>query len=84
MAVPFGSLIMDGRGATLYAYANDTPSTVTFDDPRAQNWPPLLTSGQASVAGRHHAPRPDLVVPPHGREVIVLSRLHHGGVWQAL
>ena len=46
-----GSYLTDGSGRTLYVYTNDTPDTSTCNDQCAQSWPPLLSSGQASVAG---------------------------------
>ncbi len=45
-----GSLLVDGKGMTLYLYTKDTPNTSTCYGKCATAWPPLLTSG-APVGG---------------------------------
>jgi predicted lipoprotein with Yx(FWY)xxD motif len=48
--VALGSFLVDAKGMTLYAYANDTANTSTCTATCATNWPPLLTNG-APTAG---------------------------------
>jgi predicted lipoprotein with Yx(FWY)xxD motif len=42
-----GSILVDGKGMTLYLFTNDTPNTSSCYDKCATFWPPLLTSGNA-------------------------------------
>jgi len=47
------SILVDGRGFTLYMYTADTPrSPACYDDPTyhcSKAWPPLLTKGRAQA-----------------------------------
>jgi len=40
-----GQFLVDDKGMTLYLLTKDTPNTPTCYDKCAQNWPPLLTTG---------------------------------------
>lgn len=45
-----GSFLVDDQGMTLYLFTKDTPNVTNCYDQCAENWPPLLTSGDP-VAG---------------------------------
>jgi predicted lipoprotein with Yx(FWY)xxD motif len=44
-----GSVLVDGKGMTLYLYTPDEGSTSTCYDGCAKAWPPLLTEGDATA-----------------------------------
>lgn len=41
-----GTILVDGKGRTLYLFAADTSTTSTCDGACAAAWPPLLSKGQ--------------------------------------
>ncbi len=43
-----GSFLTDSAGMTLYIFTKDTPNTSNCYNACANNWPPLLTSGNAT------------------------------------
>jgi predicted lipoprotein with Yx(FWY)xxD motif len=45
-----GQFLVDDKGMTLYLFTKDTPNTSDCYDKCAENWPPLLTTGDP-VAG---------------------------------
>jgi predicted lipoprotein with Yx(FWY)xxD motif len=44
-----GSFIADGKGMTLYMFTTDTATTSSCSGPCLNLWPPLLTTGPATV-----------------------------------
>jgi len=46
-----GTLLVDGRGRTLYLFQKDKTSRSTCSGDCATNWPPLLTTGKATASG---------------------------------
>ncbi|MFF9113500.1 hypothetical protein ACF1AY_10855 [Streptomyces sp. NPDC014776] len=46
-----GTILVDGKGRTLYLFEADKSTTSTCNGPCAAAWPPLLTSGAPSVGG---------------------------------
>ncbi|WP_406098947.1 hypothetical protein [Streptomyces canus] len=46
-----GTILVDGKGRTLYLFEADKSTTSTCDGACATAWPPLLTSGSPSVGG---------------------------------
>ncbi|MFF9815153.1 hypothetical protein [Streptomyces sp. NPDC014006] len=46
-----GTILVDGKGRTLYLFEADKSKTSTCNGPCAAAWPPLLTSGAPSVGG---------------------------------
>jgi predicted lipoprotein with Yx(FWY)xxD motif len=62
-----GSVLVDGKGRTLYLFVEDSPKTISCAGATcARIWPPLLTSGtpqagpgvKASLLGTVHRTRP--------------------------
>ena len=47
---PYGSILVDGKGMAIYAYANDTAGKTDCYGQCAFYWPPVLTTG-APVVG---------------------------------
>jgi predicted lipoprotein with Yx(FWY)xxD motif len=45
----FGSILVDGKGMTLYLFTKDTPNTSNCYDKCATAWPPLLTTGSPTA-----------------------------------
>jgi predicted lipoprotein with Yx(FWY)xxD motif len=50
-ATKLGTLLVDGRGRTLYLFEKDKPTASTCTGACASIWPPLTSAGQGSVAG---------------------------------
>jgi predicted lipoprotein with Yx(FWY)xxD motif len=46
-----GTVLVDGRGRTLYLFEKDTPTRSSCNGACASIWPPLTTTGAKSVAG---------------------------------
>lgn len=46
-----GTILVDGKGRTLYLFEADKSTTSTCNGACAAAWPPLLTSGAPSVGG---------------------------------
>jgi predicted lipoprotein with Yx(FWY)xxD motif len=46
-----GTVLVDGRGRTLYLFERDKTKKSTCSGACAQNWPPLTTSGAATAGG---------------------------------
>ncbi|MEV6107121.1 hypothetical protein AB0M28_20755 [Streptomyces sp. NPDC051940] len=46
-----GTILVDGKGNTLYLFVADTSTTSTCEGECATAWPPLLTSGAPSSGG---------------------------------
>lgn len=44
-----GQFLVDAEGMTLYLFLNDSDNTSTCYDDCAENWPPLLTEGDATA-----------------------------------
>ncbi len=44
-----GDILTDGKGTTLYLFTKDTKNTSNCYDKCAVNWPPLMTTGQATA-----------------------------------
>jgi predicted lipoprotein with Yx(FWY)xxD motif len=49
--VELGTVLVDGKGRTLYLFQKDTTSKSRCTGACAENWPPLLTTGKASAGG---------------------------------
>jgi len=47
--LPIGRILVDGAGATLYAFTMDTAGVSTCYDDCAAAWPPLLVDGDVTV-----------------------------------
>lgn len=50
-AKKLGTILVDGKGRTLYLFEADKSTTSTCNGGCATAWPPLLTSGSPSVGG---------------------------------
>ncbi|MFD8754591.1 hypothetical protein ACFV0O_26920 [Kitasatospora sp. NPDC059577] len=48
---PFGQILVDGSGRTLYLFKADTGTTSTCNGTCTQNWPPQTTTGAPSSNG---------------------------------
>ncbi|MEU6541609.1 hypothetical protein [Streptomyces sp. NPDC047000] len=46
-----GTILVDGKGRTLYLFEADKSTTSTCNGACAAAWPPLLTSGAPSIGG---------------------------------
>jgi predicted lipoprotein with Yx(FWY)xxD motif len=46
-----GTILVDGKGRTLYLFRKDTKDKSHCSDACAADWPPLLTTGRAKVSG---------------------------------
>jgi predicted lipoprotein with Yx(FWY)xxD motif len=51
-AEPYGAVLTDGTGMTLYVFFEDSGGRSMCYDACAENWPPLLTTGEPSGEGR--------------------------------
>lgn len=50
-SVPLGTILVDGKGRTLYLWEADTTSRSTCSGECAKEWPPMIVSGEP-VAGK--------------------------------
>jgi predicted lipoprotein with Yx(FWY)xxD motif len=50
-AEPYGAVLTDGTGMTLYVFFEDSGGRSMCYDACAQNWPPLLTTAEPVAAG---------------------------------
>ena len=48
---PKGSVLVDGKGRTLYLFRKDTTDKSRCSGDCAADWPPLLTTGRPKVSG---------------------------------
>jgi predicted lipoprotein with Yx(FWY)xxD motif len=48
---PFGQILVDGSGRTLYLFKADTGTTSTCNGSCTQNWPPQTTTGTPDSSG---------------------------------
>ncbi|MEV7775988.1 hypothetical protein [Kitasatospora sp. NPDC086791] len=48
---PFGQILVDGSGRTLYLFKGDTGTTSTCNGTCTQNWPPQTTTGTPNSSG---------------------------------
>jgi predicted lipoprotein with Yx(FWY)xxD motif len=48
---PKGTVLVDGKGRTLYLFRKDTKDTSRCSGQCAADWPPLLTTGRPKVSG---------------------------------
>lgn len=48
----YGRMLVDGDGLALYVFFSDAEDTSTCYDACAENWPPLLTDGDAKAKGK--------------------------------
>jgi predicted lipoprotein with Yx(FWY)xxD motif len=46
-----GTILVDGKGRTLYLFRKDTKDKSHCSDACAADWPPLLTTGRPKVSG---------------------------------
>jgi len=46
-----GTILVDGKGRTLYLFRKDTKNKSRCSDQCAADWPPLLTTGRPKVSG---------------------------------
>jgi predicted lipoprotein with Yx(FWY)xxD motif len=48
---PKGTVLVDGKGRTLYLFRKDKKNTSRCSGACAADWPPLITTGKAKVSG---------------------------------
>jgi len=70
---PLGTVLADGGGRTLYAFARDTGPRSTCVSDCAMNWPPFTTSALPKTAGGVQASQLSLVKRSDGARQVAIA-----------
>jgi predicted lipoprotein with Yx(FWY)xxD motif len=68
-----GSVVVDGRGRTLYLFAKDAGPTSTCLGDCADDWPPLTATSLPTVAGGVAKSQLSLIARPDGKRQVALA-----------